>query len=88
MSYLNPCQDGNVHTHGKTKQLKKNLFKINSQTTNQEICILLTSILKIKRQKYKEQKNETFKAKDENMKQTSCIKVNSLLEIKLQKYIF
>ena len=52
MSILYPCYDGNVHLYATTKQLEKNAFTINSQNTNQEICIQVTFSLEIKLQKY------------------------------------
>ena len=40
------------HSYATTKQLEKNVFTINSQNINQEICIQVTFSLEIKLQKY------------------------------------
>ena len=46
-SILNPCYDGNVHTHDRNKEVNKKAFTINSQKINQEIVIQVTFIFKI-----------------------------------------
>ena len=52
VSFLNPCQDGNVHTYATTKELKKKEFKAKEQNIKQTIGIQVTLILEIKLQKY------------------------------------
>ena len=47
---LNTCQDGNVHTHAKTYELKKKKFTLNSQNIKQVIGIQGTFILETKLQ--------------------------------------
>ena len=46
--FLKPCEVGNVHMYGYTKQLKEKTLMINSQNINQEIGVLVKLILEIK----------------------------------------
>ena len=50
-SSLSPCQDGNVHTHATTKEMKTMEFRINSRHTKQAIGVQVTFITEKKFQK-------------------------------------
>ena len=51
MSIFNLCQDGNVHTHATTKEIKPMAFRLSSQNIEQTFGIQLTFITEIKPQK-------------------------------------
>ena len=49
---MNPCEDGNVHMYGTTKEAKQKVFTIDSQNKTQEIGMYPNDLyLKYKLQK-------------------------------------
>ena len=69
-SILNLCQDGNVHKHATTKELKKMAFRINSWNIKQVIGIQVTFITEKKLQK------EHFLAKRHCLLGNLCVHLN------------